>query len=102
MTEFRPCPSFEGYETTVCGIVRRAEAMRVNKAGNVVPMPSKILKRIGRKLEYVTLRGDWVKVAAMVEDAWSVTIEDEDRPVSSYPDGRIITIAEWVQLKRFP
>jgi hypothetical protein len=100
MTEFKPCPSHRGYETTICGIVRKAEGTRVNKAGNVTPVASKVLTRVGRKLEYVTLKGDWVKVAAMVEDAWTVTIEDEDRPVSSYKDGRIITLHQWYAMMR--
>ncbi len=99
MTEFRPCPSHPGFEVTFCGIVRRLETFKLSKLGNVVPLPSKVLSRVGRKGEYVTINGVWIKALAMVADAWGVP---DDRPASSYRDGRVITVAEWIRLKRFP
>lgn len=98
MTEFRPCPNHPGFEVTFCGIVRRLETFKLSKLGNVVPLPSKVLSRVGRRGEYVTIKGEWIKALALVEDAWGIV--DEDRPASSYPDGRVITLAEFYRIMR--
>lgn len=100
MTEFRPCPSHPEYEVNAFGIVRRAEKARTYKTGLTMMVPAKVLKRVGRKLEYVNLKGDWVKVVALVEQAWSVVVEGEERPRSSYRDGRVITVHEWAEIMR--
>jgi hypothetical protein len=99
MTEFRPCPSHDGYEVNVHGVVRRAEYVRHCAKGDIVQQ-SKVLKRVGRKLEYVNLKGTWVKAVALVEEAWAITIADDGQPASSYPDGRVITVHEWAEIKR--
>lgn len=99
MTEFRPRPSHPGYEVNVHGVVRRAEYVRHCAKGDIV-QPSKVLKRVGRKLEYVNLKRAWVKVVALVEETWSVVIEGEERPRSSYSDGRVIHVSEWAEIMR--
>ncbi len=96
MTEFRPCPNHPGFEVTFCGIVRRLETFKLRKLGNVVTLPSKVLSRVGRRGEYVSIKGEWIKELALVENAWGIA--DRDRPPSSYRDGRVITLAEFYRI----
>jgi hypothetical protein len=127
--EFRPCPSYPGYSSSIDGDIRRDAYERRNKKGMTTIMPARMLTHLnGRYNAFVTLNGVFTRWVVMRDDAWGMStpiiktykprgepsVETYDgsrwwdvwnplsgpRPVSDYPDGRIVTLQDyWEQLR---
>lgn len=97
--EYRPCPSFPGMFASHCGSILRdntglpstrrvrRQTLRVQKGGRVFVGSSRV--------EIATLVDDAWNITSYDPNGWHVKNEPEDWPQSSYPDGRIVTLAEF-------
>ncbi|RZF59117.1 hypothetical protein EWE75_23500 [Sphingomonas populi] len=95
--KYRPCPNHPGYEASRCGSIRSLERSRITKLGRTATIPGKTLAHVGRDSRYVTLGGKFTDWRAMAAEAWAGV---DERPVSDYPDGRVITLVEhWAELR---
>lgn len=96
MTIYRTCPSYPAYEAARDGSIRRLPWVKVTKTGKRIDQPGSSISHVGRDRAYVTLGGTFVRWQALVDDAWP----DDDRPTSSYPNGVVMTVAEYWEMLR--
>jgi hypothetical protein len=101
--EYRPIPSRPGYSVSLCGVVLR-DRLRANGAPyflKIVPGPT----------PKVTIAQKALPVDRLVAEAWgelappvtSVVYNKDvfrDRPASSYEDGRVLHITEFLEERR--
>lgn len=102
---FRPCPNYPGYSVTLDGVVKR-DKPRADGSDYIVAS----LFHQGRLR--VALRAKSHPLDRVVADAWgdeappvtSKVYRDRDkfvdRPASSYQDGRVLHISEFIALRR--
>jgi hypothetical protein len=97
--EYRACPNFPGFFASHCGSILR------DNSG--LPSTRRVRRQVLRvqKDGRVFVGSSRVEISRLVDDAWNITSYDptgwhvknepDNWPRSSYPDGRIVTVAEF-------
>lgn len=92
--EFRPCPSYPTYYTSIFGDVIRKRMINGELATR------KRTAAYGKYISGSLFEGGRILVETLVDDAWpEIGMQPRsalsDRPASSYADGRVLTFEEW-------
>lgn len=101
MTEFRECPSYPTYFASQCGLIVRRRTLKTSGK-----LKETALKPFGsNSTRFISIGKGWVNVEVLIADAWNegagaFDYSGRSRPLSSYPDGRVMTVGEWIEEKK--